>query len=218
MKFALRGLLAILATVASVEAAAIRVFNYQDDGSAASPVTNASGVVITTGSGSIAVGGFTSLNDAALAGAAASPAAWAAVLADFIAYADTKANPMKMGDGVGISGLYDGDKGQPIAAASPLVGKTIYTLIGNGATLETSTQIAIIKDNQSFAADAPVFQATANPSEAGSSIILGTTGAAIAIPELQASFASLQLVPVVPEPSSIALLAFGLAPFVRRRR
>ncbi len=199
-------------------AAAIRVYNYSDDGLAAAPIASYSGVLLTTGSGAIAVGAFATLTDSALSQAMTSPAAWAAVLADFIAYADTKANPIKIGDGVGISGLYDADKGQPIPAASPLVGRTIYTIIGNGATLETSTQMAIIKEAEVFSADAPVFQATANPSEQGSTIILGSLGPAVAIPELGGSFAVLRL--SIPEPGvvSLGLIALGTVCGCRRRR
>ena len=115
-----------------------------------------------------------------------------------------------------IDGLYQADKSVPIAGNSPLVGQSIYTLIGNNAALGTSDQFAIVKHGVAFAADAPVFAGTADIGLAGSSVLFGSLGGPSITTALGAA-PSLRL-NAIPEPMSVSLLFASLALVARRRR
>jgi hypothetical protein len=104
----------------------------------------------------------------------------------------------------------------PIAGNSPLVGQSIYTLIGNNAALGTSDQFAIVKHGVAFAADAPVFAGTADIGLAGSSVLFGSLGGPSITTALGAA-PSLRL-NAIPEPMSVSLLFASLALVARRRR
>jgi hypothetical protein len=100
------------------------------------------------------------------------------------------------------------------------VGQSIYTMIGNNAALGTSDQIAIIRHNMTFAADAPVFAGVADISLAGSVVVYGCLGgpsittALGAAPSLSFPF----MEGCIPEPTSVSLLFASLALIARRRR
>jgi hypothetical protein len=117
--------------------------------------------------------------------------------------------------GKDVDGLYQFDRSVPIAANSPLVGQSIYTLIGNTAALGTSDQFAIIRHNTTFAADAPVFAGVADISLAGSVVLRGCLGGPSITTALGAA-PSLSM--CIPEPMSVSLLFASLALMARRRR
>lgn len=123
------------------------------------------------------------------------------------------------------AGVYQGDATAAINIGSQFIGKSIYTLIGNAATLGTSTELLIAKHSSSFAADAPTYSANAylDVSTASGTVLWGSVnkfttdlsgfGGSVTAPNFST------LAAVVPEPSRAMLAAMGLfAGLVRRRR
>lgn len=199
-----------LMTTSVSQAGNILATNFDEATLAQRPLSTFTGTPILAG-GVVQLGTFQSTDPSGLIAGAGTPAGFAALLADFLTFGSTSAigafNP----------GLYGGDKSVPIAGNSPLIGKSIYTLIGNGATLAASGEIALIRDDQSFAVDAPVFAALADISAASSVILIGNASGPGFSTALGASASSLSLAPV-PEPMSAMLLLSGLGLMIRRRR
>jgi len=96
------------------------------------------------------------------------------------------------------------------------VGGHIYTLVGNGTTLETSTEFALFRDTPIFAVDAPLFYTTANLSSTGSLQVLGQAGG----PSVQTALGSAVSAQfaALPEPMSATLFLSGLFLVLRRGR
>ena len=209
-------IVAVLGLLTSVvsHAGNILATNYDEGTLAQRPFSTVAGTPIglTGASGVVQLGSFTSADPGALIAGLGSPAGLAALLADFISFGTSSSI------GSDFPGLYAADKSSPIASDSPLVGKSIYTLIGNNATLAGSTELAIIRDNESFAADNPVFEALADISATSSVILFGSPTGPGFTTALGAATSSLSLAPAVPEPMSAALLLSGLALVARRRR
>ena len=212
--------LAVLFTLvaASAQAGSILATNYNETTGANRPISTVSGAPIAVGGGVVQLGTFNSTGaalDALIAGLASGNVS--ALLADFISYGSTNtigAFPAEH--------LYASDKSVAIPGGSPLIGKNIYTLIGNAGTLAGSSEFAIIRDDESFAADAPVFQALADISApigggAGQIAVLFGNPNGPSITTALGAAPSLQLAPI-PEPMSAALLLSSLALVARRRR
>jgi hypothetical protein len=138
-----------------------------------------------------------------------------ALLADFITFGSSTSVGAS---GAGFEGIYDVAAQQPLSAGNPLVGKSIYTMIGNAATLAGSTELAIIRDNGAFDVDAPLFNTAASLLEGTNTYLFGNgTGPSLTANAVFPAAASLQL-QAIPEPMSAALLLSGLALVARRRR
>lgn len=121
-----------------------------------------------------------------------------------------------------LSGSFDGYVERPevdgaaLLGADPLIGRSLYSFIGEAATLAASTKYALVQVG-TLAEDAPnEFTYVANPS--GQPILIGTTGVfagnAGAGP---GPYITLKLA-AVPEPSVFILSAFGVLGLLRRRR
>jgi hypothetical protein len=190
-----------------LQAGNILVTNYNEDSGAQLPISLLGGAALLKG-GSVQIGTWISDPTALIAGLG-SPAGRDALLASFVTFGE----PNAIGNDV--DGLYQSDKSVPIAPNSPLVGQSIYTMIGNAASLSTSSIFAVIKHNTTFAADAPVFAGVADISLSGSSVIYGSLGGPSITTALGAA-PSLRL--NIPEPMSISLLFASLALMARRRR
>lgn len=211
--------LAFLASIAllgsSVQAANISGANFASDFTSFRPfVVNSQ--PMPAGSGVVALGSF-SITDAQIQAAAAALDR-GTILAAFTQFATTAV----VGDAGGFNtpGLYGKDYSAPLNAGNPLIGDNIYTMVGNNATLATSSQLLIMKANpaQTFPEDNPVGVATANLTDPATTYIIGTPVPGVTIPGLQGTFEGAQLVPV-PEPTALLtclLGAFGMA--MRRRR
>lgn len=206
----------------------ILIQNFVEDGSTFSPVTFADGSLPAPGSGIAVVGGFR--DEAAVIGVPATRSAWASLLDGFLPFGSSAA---ALGDAnaYGIPGLYALDQSRPMKLDDPLVGKAMFTLIGNESTLAESTSVLLLQHAEWFAADRPIFGAMLFPYEPGVEILLGNIGGSVTLPGIgevpnSLQFASLiddlefpvDAVPPVPEPSTAMLLALGGGWFVRRRR
>jgi hypothetical protein len=212
MKKLLLGTFLALLGGLQIQAGNILVTNYNEDTMAQLPISLSTGAPLLKG-GTVQIGTWISDPGVLIAGLT-SPAGREALLASFMTFGE----PNAIGNDV--DGLYQSDKSVPIAANSPLVGQSIYTVIGNAASLSTSDQFAIIKHNTTFAADAPVFAGVADISLVGSSVILGCLGGRSITTALGAapSLSFPYLEGCIPEPMSLSLLFASLALMVRRRR
>jgi hypothetical protein len=124
--------------------------------------------------------------------------------------------------GSGAPGYFTGNiNSNNLGVGEPLVGMTVYALIGNGATIATSTQVAVWKSitNPSgniFVADNP----TGGPSDVA---VFASTGSLI-IGNVQANFdgglgpQNAFRLEAIPEPSTLLLASLGVLGLLRRRR
>ncbi len=196
------------------QAANVSHFNFNEDTGAQRPLSSSTGAPILSG-GVIQLGTFRSADPTSLINAfngSPSEGTKQAILNDFINFGATSSV------GTSYEGLYGGEKSVPILAGSEFIDKTIYTLIGNGSTLAASNQIALVRDDETFAADNPVAPARlADISAASSAILIGNPNGPGFTTLLGPATSSLSLA-AVPEPMSAMLLLSGLGLMVRRRR
>lgn len=210
------------------QAGNILIQNFLEDGTNVSPVTFADGSLPALGSGIAVVGGFR--DEAAVIGVPATRSAWASLVEGFLPFGSSAAS---LGDAnaYSIPGLYAMDQSRPMKLDDPLVGKTMFTVIGNASTLAESTSVLLLQHAEWFAADRPIFGAMLLPHEPGVELLLGNLGGPVTLPGLgdvphSLQFASLfddldfpvDAVPPIPEPSTTVLLLLGGGWLVRRRR
>jgi hypothetical protein len=205
-------ILFVLSFGSSSEAASITVGNFTD-------FPNTNGIANTAGTflnnTFVGVGYFNSLNDAQLG--ALNPTTFASIL--------TGGEFIQFGSAIGWlgAGVYDGSASAAINSGSSFIGKGIYTLIGNAATLAASTELLIAKHPGVFAQDAPLFSAVAtlDQSSGNGTVLWGNSAGGALDVGGGSSLASYRTVGVaaIPEPSRAMLAAMGLfAGLVRRRR
>jgi hypothetical protein len=209
MKKFILGLAVLSLCAVSVQAGNVLVSNYNEDTAAVRPLSTNGGVAFASG-GTVAIGSFTSADPASLISNAGSPAGWAALLADFIFFGATNTI------GGDLPNLYSADKSQFLGAGNPLIGKNIYTLIGNGGTLAASGEGAIVRHADQFVQDLPTFSLTADLSLPSSTVLFGTLDGPQVVTVIGTA-ASLRMAPI-PEPMTAALLFSALALVGRRRR
>jgi len=206
----------------------ILIQNFLEDGSAVMPVLHADGTLPEVGSGIAVAGGF--LDESAVFEAQATIGGWRTLLAGFVPFSSTVA---RLGDdnAYGIQGLYAVDASRPLRGDDVLVGKTMFTLIGNETTLEDSTSVIVLRHAEWFVADRPVFGAMLFPFEEGVDAIVGSFGGGVVLPILGEVPQSLRFesliealegpgstAPLIPESSTAFLLLLGLGWSLKRRR
>jgi hypothetical protein len=100
---------------------------------------------------------------------------------------------------------------------SILIGKPVYTLIGDGPTFAASTQLGLVRHPVAFGSDEPLFFAFTDISGPYTTVVLGSPGPA-ATTELGFSPSSLSLATAIPEPETCVLFGLGVALVLRRRQ
>jgi hypothetical protein len=210
--------LAFLATIAalgsSVQAANIAGANFASDFTSFRPFTIGT-QPMPANSGVVALGSF-SMTDVQIQAAAAANDR-AGLLAAFTQFATSAV----VGDagGFNTAGLYGKDFSAPINAGNALIGKNIYTFVGNQSTLAGSSQILIMKADPTsvFPEDNPVGVADANLTDPEATIIVGSSVPGVTIPGLQGTFTGAGLVPI-PEPAALLTCLLGVLGMAMRRR
>ena len=105
-----------------------------------------------------------------------------------------------------------------ITTGNALLGRALYSFIGNAATLAGSTEVALVL-LQNIGDDVPTEQAySGNP--AGLTPTIGTIGSFMgdASGSGSATHPTVQTAVLVPEPSTLLLSAFGVLGLLRRKR
>ncbi len=203
---------AVLTSATLVQGASVVATNYDEASGRQLPLSSASGAGFLTG-GIVAVGTWNASNSdvAGLFAQLPNPQVWEQIVNSFVRFG----NPSTVGGG--FSGLFEADVQQPLVAADVQVGKNIYTLIGNGATLAGSTEAALVLDPGTFNFDNPLFAARAEISNPTATVVFGSLNGPSVTTALGAA-PSLKFGATVPEPFSATLLFAGLALGFRRRR
>lgn len=107
---------------------------------------------------------------------------------------------------------------------TPFIGQTLYSFIGNGATLSASTEFALYRHMPVLAADpdSPAPASSYSLLLTGGSLIVGT---ATTVQSTNANLGTndttvnaVRLSPAVPEPSALILSALGVFGLLRRKR
>jgi hypothetical protein len=231
-------LIASLILGSSVFATNIVVTNFSTTTPADSHPTYAGGSLIPSGSGIVLAGVFSVLPTFA-SKTSISQSELATLIGAFQTFgtaavpntALSSASRAFGGTQVNLSGTFPKDglfkvtyASNPPSAADALVGRDIYVLLGNGATIATSTAVALVK---SGTIQAPaVTSATSNIGAAmNADFLLGQLGSTSVIYSAPAtgalvgqSLTALNFATVVPEPSSLLALVCGGLGLYRRRR
>jgi hypothetical protein len=214
MKIKTIALFLLLAT-GIAKAGTFTVTNFQGTG-AASPtnlVVGADGALLPAGAGVVAIG-YLTIEDSALGPQAGNGITGADLAAGFAQFA----NSITVGIGAN-SGLYQGSIAAAIDVGSEFEGNAIYTIIGNGDTIASSTAALVYKHSFNFQNDgeSPGGDVILGLNQTGTLLLGSNDGTAAlepAIPEREA----FGLVPLIPEPSSALLGLVGIAFLGFRRR
>lgn len=122
------------------------------------------------------------------------------------------------------AGALEGNAQAPILEGSPFIGESIYSIIGNAATLAESTELLIFKHPGTFQEDSPFFNssATIDLSSGNGTLLWGSSTAYSGDyfgEGVQAAYSTVGASSMVPEPSRMLFLFAGLVGlFMRRRR
>lgn len=207
---------AVLTSATLVQGASVVATNYDEATGRQLPFSTNSGAPFGLGAGGagiVAVGTWNASN-ADVAGLFAqlpSQTVWNQIVSSFLQFGSTS----KVGSD--FPGLYELDAQRPLFPADVEVGKNIYTLIGNGSTLASSTEAALVLDPGTFNFDNPLFAARAEISNPSATVVFGSLNGPSVTSALGAA-PSLKFGATVPEPFSATLLFAGLALGFRRRR
>jgi hypothetical protein len=209
MKSKITALFGVLA-LGFAQAATTSYSNLVNFDSSTNAVVTVGGTPLAVGSGFVGVGYFASLTDILI-----STSIDAVGLGnDFRTFASGQIN----GGGVGLAGLYN--YGTATVANAQFDGKAVYTVIGNGATIATSTQILIAKHTTTFAADPAITPGAvlSNSSSGNVATLLKGSYGLFSSDFGAGPSQAYSLALLVPEPSTMLLGAFGALGLLRRRR
>lgn len=200
--------LAAFASLISFSQAATMSFtNLVNFDNTTNPIVNATGSLIANGTGFVATGYFASLSDIMVTASLDA----AALGADFQVF---NSGSFNSGNGLYLFGSNTNSN----AAFNT---QAVYTVIGNGTSIATSTQLLIAKHTTTFQADPTVTNPAVLSNTAGSGNVLtllkgnfGTFSADFGAGPSQAYSLSI----LIPEPSTALLGAVGALGLLRRRR
>lgn len=121
--------------------------------------------------------------------------------------------------GAGVDGFFFASFDYGIPSTNPPVGASLYSILGNAATLETSSQFAVLMSSDTVAADTPLPDDNNITLPTNTTVLLGTIGTSMVdFGGGLVQTPSLTLVQVVPEPSSLLLGSLGVLALFRRKR
>lgn len=186
-------------------ATTISANNVNDGETAASFVILLEGTRVPTGTGTIALGTFTGAiteNSTNIS----------EILANFEQFGESSTFG---GVGDGVDGLYSLAIDGTVSAS--LAGQNMYTVIGNGSTLESSSHLLILQNSVTFVAD-PNPNPNAIVGDEALSTIAGGYGTTGNDPGLDPFSNFYQLEMVIPEPSTVLLTSLGAGFLLFRRR
>lgn len=160
-----------------------------------------SSVLIPADTGTVALGTFT--GDVNVSGTSI-----AAVLGNFVQFGESS-----VFGGVGtLSGMYDRAITGDVTA--DLVGQNVYTVLGNGSTLESSTDLLIFRGSALFIAE-PGTTENARTNPDFGELVLGSTGTDDSLTPFSNYY---NMAHVIPEPSTVLLTSLGAGFLLFRRR
>lgn len=202
-----------LLAAAFVNAANITVATQDVGLSTFSPVVDSNGALIPDAGGYVAIG-VTTLTDAQVGDIGTDLVALNAFLADF-----TQFGASSTFGGAGIfnePSLFNFSADQSTAGSNPFSGNPIYLVAGNGADLNSSTDLFVYKFDTNYETDDPLFSTTVTTNDSGT-LLFGDTQSSIALPNA-GTHDGFAMAAVVPEPSIALLGALGVLGLIRRRR
>lgn len=123
------------------------------------------------------------------------------------------------GGGSGMDGFYFSSFDYGAPTGNPPVGAELYSIIGNGADLMSSTQFAVLMSADSVGLDVPLPDDNNIILPDNVTVLLGTAGEALVDFGSGAVLTpSLSLVQAIPEPSTLLLSSIGVLALLRRKR
>jgi PEP-CTERM motif len=177
-------------------------------------------------SGFAGVGGFATLTDVQVQ-AFVTASDFAPLISDFVSFigTDNFVTGMIFQNGAASPGAFAVQNNALNPTA--FIGQTLYSFIGDGASLLVSNAVALFKHSQTLVAD-PLPPATANEVNLtlgsgtlliGTPTTITTTDVALGIKE-RTEVDAIRLTPLaaIPEPSSLLLTALGALALLRRKR
>ena len=196
-----------LATLAFSQAASVVARNDSE----LHPITLAGGVLVPNGTGFVALGTFT-ISDAQISAAPSSPTGRDQLSGDFIGLGSSAS----FGVG-GEGGLFSSSFVAPINGGDPLDGESIFIVAGNGGSIASSDQLWVFKSGELFGTDPFNAELELDAELATGAVLIGSP-VNVLVPSAGRNFEGSEMALMIPEPGSMALIAFGTIALLRRRR
>ena len=206
----------ILATAASLNGATITFATQPTTNSPIAPVVDSASGLLVDGAGFVAIGA-TTLSDLQVGQIGASPANFSTFVTSFSQFG--LSTTFGGAGAFGEPSLFSSIASNPTATGDSFVNRAITLVAGNGTRLDNSTQLFVYNFNVNYAADAPLFTADVNLTQAGGTVLFGATQIGIALPTAGTNNGfKMGELSVIPEPSAALLGVLGALGLLRRRR